>query len=423
MNDLVNFYASEAQKYRSEVAGLALLQKKAIADFQRDGFPTRRHEEWKYTTAERFLQQPFHRAQAEKATRKPPQIPLIQQVTINNGQIVVHEEIVAATVAKAEIIPLHQALINEENAVLSALAEDKPQHAFQALNIALLNTGLYIRIPRNVHLDKPLCLYFWQDQLQQASYNRLIIDIEEGASAAIIEYFSGEDDCVYTTNTFTNINLAAHSRLVHYKIQQESKTAFHFGHIAVQQHAASSFQSHSFQLGSKLTRSDIEVGLCGEKSQCMLNGVYAPTAGQHIDQHTTIVHHVPGCQSEQDYKGILKGQSRAIFNGKIIVEPNAQQSSAHQQNKNLLLSAQAEIDTKPQLEIHADDVSCSHGATVGQLDEQALFYLASRGIGQQEALQFLIQAFAADNLGLLANAQMAAWLQELIKQQMEIGHG
>ena len=156
-------------------------------------------------------------------------------------------------------------------------------------------------------------------------------------------------------------------------------------HIAIRQAFASQFNSNSLSTGGAIVRSDMTFDLQEEQAECLMNGVYIPGDKQHIDHHTTVRHLVPNCRSNQDYKGVLTGQSRAVFNGKIVVAKDAQHTKAHQQNKNLLLSALAEIDTKPQLEIFADDVVCSHGATVGQLDEEALFYLATRGIGEKEA--------------------------------------
>jgi Fe-S cluster assembly protein SufD len=149
-----------------------------------------------------------------------------------------------------------------------------------------------------------------------------------------------------------------------------------------------------------------------------MNGIYAPTQGQHVDHHTLVHHLVPHCSSEQDYKGVLKGRSRAVFNGKVVVAKGAQHTQARQQNKNLLLSTDAEIDTKPQLEIFADDVQCTHGATVGQLDEEALFYLASRGLDRLVGAHYLIRAFAADNLKLIPNRALADWMSHLLMQQL-----
>uniref|UniRef100_UPI00260D9DA4 Fe-S cluster assembly protein SufD n=1 Tax=uncultured Legionella sp. TaxID=210934 RepID=UPI00260D9DA4 len=198
----------------------------------------------------------------------------------------------------------------------------------------------------------------------------------------------------------------------------ESKSAYHLGHIAVKQEESSQFASHSLSLGGKLVRSDLSLYLQEERAHCLMNGIYAPAEGQHVDHHTTVHHLVPECSSEQDYKGILTGHSRAVFNGKVIVAKDAQHTDAKQQNKNLLLSANAEIDTKPQLEIFADDVVCSHGATVGQLDEEALFYLATRGIGRLDASRYLIHAFAQNNLRLIPHRDLADWMGQLLTQQL-----
>jgi Fe-S cluster assembly protein SufD len=176
--------------------------------------------------------------------------------------------------------------------------------------------------------------------------------------------------------------------------------------------------NHSLSLGGKCVRSDLSLYLQEEKAHCLMNAIYAPTDGQHVDHHTTVYHLVPNCSSEQDYKGILNGRARAVFNGKVIVAKDAQHTDAKQQNKNLLLSANAEIDTKPQLEIFADDVLCSHGATVGQLDEEALFYLATRGIDRVEASHYLIHAFAKDNLQLIPHRKLADLMSQLLTQQL-----
>jgi Fe-S cluster assembly protein SufD len=186
----------------------------------------------------------------------------------------------------------------------------------------------------------------------------------------------------------------------------------------VQQQANSHFDSQSLSLGGKLVRSDTRITLLGAQANSTLNGIYAPNEGQHIDHHTTVHHAVGHCTSQQDYKGILQGQSRAVFNGKVIVAKDAQKTDAKQHNKNLLLSANAEIDTKPQLEIFADDVLCSHGTTVGQLDEEALFYLATRGIDRQEASSYLIHAFADENLRLIPHKSLAEWMTALLNQQL-----
>ena len=201
---------------------------------------------------------------------------------------------------------------------------------------------------------------------------------------------------------------------MHYKIQRESKLAYHMGHLAVNQAMDSQLDSHLFSLGGKCVRSDITIGLSEPGAQCLMNGVYVPNDLQHMDHHTLVTHEAPNCRSEQDYKGILNGHSRAVFNGRVVVAKGAQHTQAKQQNKNLLLSIDTEIDTKPQLEIFADDVVCTHGATVGQLDEEAIFYLATRGIGRADATRYLVKAFTVDNLRILANVELATWVGTLL---------
>lgn len=227
-----------------------------------------------------------------------------------------------------------------------------------------------------------------------------------------------KDSC-YMTNGITELFIGSKAQVGHYKIQRESKQAFHFSHLAVQQSAASQLASQVVSLGGQLVRSDLSIALQEEQAQCFMNGIYMPTQGQHIDHHTTVNHLVPNCSSEQDYKGVLQGKARAVFNGKVIVAKNAQHTVAKQQNKNILLSARAEINTKPQLEIFADDVICSHGATVGQLDEEALFYLATRGIDRLEATRYLIHAFTQANLRAIPEQRFATWIDQLLTQQLE----
>ena len=209
------------------------------------------------------------------------------------------------------------------------------------------------------------------------------------------------------------------ARLEHYKIQRESKQATHIGHLQVKQLENSVLSHHVLNFGGALVRNDVDVDFRAENAECLLNGVYAPATNQHVDQHVKCSHFVPSCRSEQNYKGVLQGKSRAVFNGTVFVEKNAQHTHSEQQNKNLLLSAQAEIDTKPQLEIFADDVICAHGATVGQLDEDALFYLKARGIDEPLARQLLIDAFTIENFNRMPNAELAQWTKQLFNQQME----
>ena len=291
-------------------------------------------------------------------------------------------------------------------------------HGFHALNTAMLRDGLFIYLPEGVVLTEPLLLSNWQSKNNEASFIRHLVVAEAGSQASMIDDYNSADSISYLTNTITEIHLAAHATLTHYTVQRESKAAYHVGHVAVSQGAHSEFNSHVFNFGGKLVRRDLTIDLQAPKAHCFMNGLYAPAEGQHMDQHTTVTHAVPDCTSVQDYKGVLSGHSRAVFNGKVVVVKDAQHTDAKQQNKNLLLSVDAEIDTKPQLEIFANDVVCSHGATVGQLDDDALFYLATRGIARVEAYQYLVQAFASKNVTAIPHPALAVWVGDLLNQQI-----
>lgn len=420
MSNVMEFYQQQAQQATSSVPWLAQLQHDAMQDFARFGFPLRQHEEWKYTLMDSFLEQRFNCAQpsvSDQANRAS-EVPVGQALFINNGQVVMPDWLNDLPVGVI-IMPLLQA-INQHPQIVQTYFNQllHHEHAFHALNSALINSGLLILLPREVHIEQPIVINHWQDESDQALYVRHLIIAEPGAQATIIDHYQGAAGVNYLTNTITELFLAEQAKINHYHIQRESKQAYHFGHVQIQQAQASQFASHSLSLGAQLARSDITINLEQGQAHSLLNGIYMPSEQQHIDHHTTINHQVGHCHSEQDYRGILMGKGRAVFNGKVIVAKDAQKTQANQQNKNLLLSKQAEIDTKPQLEIFADDVICTHGATVGQLDEDALFYLAARGIGREEATTYLIQAFAGDNLRRISNEILSQWMAVLINQQL-----
>ena len=421
MNERLEFYHQQAQKELSTIPWLAALQSKALARLNKQGFPNRNDEEWKYTSVDSLLKHSFARQEpsSDVAIVAGVQMPAQLQVLIQNGVVRVEKELLNYLPEGVLVLPLTIALTQHPELLKPYLGTVlKQEHGFHALNTASIACGVFIYIPKGVCIEAPIALVHMQDQNQQAVHLRHLIVAEAESQMTVIEDYSGAAEAVYFTNTVTEVVLGADALLTHYKIQRESKTAFHLGHISVKQSSRSRFASHSLNLGGALVRSDMSIDLQEEYSSCLMNGIYAPTQGQHVDHHTTVHHLVPNCSSEQDYKGILQGRSRAVFNGKVIVAQQAQHTEAKQQNKNLLLSAQAEIDTKPQLEIFADDVICSHGATVGQLDEDALFYLASRGIGRLEASHYLIHAFAQDNLRLIPHPDLADWMGDLLTQHI-----
>ncbi len=421
MSDITDFYQQQALAAVSGLPWLAQLQSTALADFERMGFPARKDEEWKYTSVEGFLKQRFVNADSQaKHAPSLADLPIsCSKITLINGVVAGVDALTAALPAGVVVLPLALALVSHAEKIKAMLGQIlKQAHGFHALNTAMLQCGLFIYLPAGVRLTEPLWLAHWQDQPQQATHIRHLVIAEAGSSATIIEDFQGDVATEYFTNTITEVYLAAFAAITHYKIQREGKLACHVGHLAVKQAGRSQFDSHLFSFGGKLTRSDVTFNLAEPHARCSMNGIYAPTEGQHMDHHTLVTHAVPDCSSAQDYKGILSGHSRAVFNGKVIVAKDAQHTEAKQQNKNLLLSPDAEIDTKPQLEIFANDVICTHGATVGQLDEDALFYLATRGIERAEASLYLIQAFAAENIRAITDANLSMWLSGLLSEQI-----
>lgn len=425
MSEILDFYQQQAKANLSSIPWLAQLQSQALMDLNRFGFPTRHDEDWKYTSVDTLLQQSFACfADVASATEVHSHelhsdLPVKQQLLIQNGLISGMGLLAEILPAGVLVLPLSDALIRYPELLQAYLGTIlKQEHGFHFLNTAMIHCGVFIYIPEGVKVAEPIVLTHVQEQINQAVHLRHLIVAEANSQATIIEEYQGLKNCCYLTNTITEIFVGVGAKMTHCKIQRESKSAYHVGHLSVKQSAYSEFANHSLSVGGQWVRSDISLYLQEEKAHALMNGIYAPAEGQHVDHHTTVQHLVPNCSSEQDYKGILTGRSRAVFNGKVIVAKNAQHTDAKQQNKNLLLSANAEVDTKPQLEIFADDVLCSHGATVGQLDEEALFYLATRGIDRLEASHYLIHAFARDNLRLIPHRQLADYMGHLLTKQL-----
>ena len=279
---------------------------------------------------------------------------------------------------------------------------DFKRNAFAALNTAFLRDGAFVYVPANVAVEAPIDLSSVVAALDQNHpyvwHRRALVVLGRTARATVVESFGGSSGA-YFTNAVTEIVVGDNAELDHYKIQEEGPEAYHVGIMQVQLGRAARFSSHAFTLGGLWTRNEINAVFTGEGAECTLNGLYRGDGRRLIDNHTFIDHAVPNCVSHELYKGVLGDKARGVFNGKIYVRQDAQKTDAKQTNKTLLLSEEATINTKPQLEIYADDVKCTHGATVGQLDDESIFYLRSRGVGLQEARNLLIYAFANDVVG------------------------
>jgi Fe-S cluster assembly protein SufD len=288
-------------------------------------------------------------------------------------------------------------------------------HAFTALNTAFIRDGAFIELQANAVVDEPIHLLFVSEGEGEAiSHPRNLIVAAENSRASIIESYISIRDSRYFTNAVTEIALGEGARVDHYKIQRESEKAFHVGTTQIRQERDSQLHSFSFAVGGLLARTNIYTSLDGAAATCTLNGLYLTDGVQHIDNQTSIEHIAPNCPSHEVYKGVLDGRSHGVFNGKVYVHPEAQKTDGKQSNNNLLLSPSARVDTKPQLEIFADDVKCTHGATVGRLDEVAMFYLNSRGIGTETARMLLTYAFAADVLETIELQPMKEQLEKMV---------
>jgi Fe-S cluster assembly protein SufD len=271
-------------------------------------------------------------------------------------------------------------------------------HAFAALNTACASDGAFVWIPRGVIVEAPIFLVYVTvaSETPTARYPRTLIIAEESSQAHIAEIYIGAGEGVTFTNAVTEIDVADNAILEHCKVQQETLEGYHIALTQIRLHRASVFTSHNIAIGGSIARNDINALLAAEGGECTLNGLYLAKGRQLVDTHTAIDHAMPRCNSHELYKGILSERGRGVFNGKIFVRQDAQKTDAKQTNQALLLSDSAQIHTKPQLEIFADGVKCTHGATVGQLSAESLFYLRSRGIGEEEARSLLTYAFASE---------------------------
>jgi Fe-S cluster assembly protein SufD len=378
------------------------------------GLPHRRQEEWKYTDVSALAQQDF--AAAALTGPAGPELQESRLATlllpgfVSPLRLVFVNGIYAPRLSKLEKRPagvhigsLAAALHQNHPLVKKHLASTvKPdESSFVALNNAFIEEGAWIYIPKEVDFPVPIHLIYIATAQDSpfSIHPRNLVLVSEGAQATIIEEYIGDTAAPYFTNPVTEILVQDRAGLEHYKVQREAANAFHIGFIQVRQGEKSRFTSHSVSFGAGLTRNNIHSLLTGPESACTLNGLFQIRDTQHVDNHTLIHHQAPGCQSSELYHGILDEQSRGVFNGKILVEPEAQKTDSRQSNRTLMLSNDAVMDAKPQLEIFADDVKCTHGAAVGQLDEDSLYYLQSRGIALAEARQMLTLAFALQITG------------------------
>jgi Fe-S cluster assembly protein SufD len=300
---------------------------------------------------------------------------------------------------------------------------DIQRDAFFALNTAFIEDGVYIYLPRRTVLENPICVLFVSIPAGKPAmaHPRNLIVAEDESQASVVEDYVSLGDGVFFSNAVTELVAGENAMVSHYLIERENLEAFNVSTLRIQQGRDANMASHSVLLGGGLVRNNVHPVLAGEGGECLINGLFVGNGRQHMDNYMLVEHASPHSGSRQFYNGILDGSSRGVFHGRIIVHKNAQKTDAKQTNRNLLLSDNAQIDTKPQLEIYADDVKCTHGATIGQVEENALFYMRSRGIDEVSARRLLLFGFASECLERMTCVPVREYLQGVVRQWLPQG--
>ena len=403
------------------------LRGKGIACFEALGYPTTKNEDWHFTSVAPIAERSFRLARRKGDLANSLGLRAADLERFGFGQPDWHRLVFINGVfdeslssfeeidAGVRVGSLASAIESGDAAAERYLGKIAAfeQHAFSALNTAFIADGAFIELAQDAVVDQPIHLLFISGG-EGVSHPRNLIVAGRHSRSAVIESYVSLRDSTYFTNAVTEIAAGEGAHIDHYKLQREGATAFHVGTVQVRQERDSQLHSFSFAVGGALARTNVYTSLAGDAATCTLNGLYLTDGTQHIDNQTSIEHIAPNCPSHEVYKGVLDGRSHGVFNGKVYVHPEAQKTDGKQSNNNLLLSPSARVDTKPQLEIFADDVKCTHGATVGRLDEMAMFYLNSRGIGRETARTLLTYAFAADVLETIELEPLKKELEKMV---------
>jgi len=422
---LAGFDRFAAQERANDPAWLRAARKDAIQRFGEAGFPTTKLEDWRYTNLAPLARTPFELAAPDPARLTRSEIERLSfpvfacsVFVFVNGRFV--PELSAPRALSggiqvgslAAVLPRLGGLVDEH---LGSLARPEGE-PLVALNTAFFTDGVFVHVPAGETIEAPIHVVYLSvaQSRPTISHPRTLVVAGPGSRATVIEDFVSLGEGSALTNAVAEVVLGDGAILEHVTLQREHEDAAHLATLRVRQERDSRYRGHAISLGGSLTRNDVVALLDGTGADCELNGFYVASGAQHVDNHTTIDHARPHGTSREYYKGVLQDRAHGVFAGKIVVRPDAQKTSAQQTNKNLLLSADAEIDSKPQLEIFADDVKCSHGSTIGQIDEDALFYLRARGIELGAARALLMRAFAAEITARIGVAPLRERIDELL---------
>jgi Fe-S cluster assembly protein SufD len=404
----------------------------AIARFAELGFPTPRDEDWRFTSVAPIAQTSFKRAEPSRIALAPRDIEQFTVPGLKGVQLVFVNGRYAPTLSSpgplsdgATVSSLAQAFTDARTVLEQHLARyaDYARDGFTALNTAFMEDGAFVHVPRGRVVETPVHLLYVSTATADpiVTHPRNLIVLEEDSQAVIIEDYVSLGAGVYFSNAITEAVVGQNGVLDHYLIERESHQAFNISTLRMEQGRSSNVASHTVLLGGALVRNNVHPVMAGEGGDCLINGLFMATGRQHMDNFMRVEHASPHCDSRQFYHGILDGQSHGVFSGRIIVHKDAQKTDAKQTNKNLLLSEEAQIDSKPQLEIYADDVKCTHGATIGQIDEDAIFYLRCRGIALEAARALLLFGFAGESLQRMKVEPIRRHLEGLVRHWLPQG--
>ncbi|MFA6037868.1 MAG: Fe-S cluster assembly protein SufD [Legionellales bacterium] len=373
----------------------------SFENFMAQGIPSTQRETWKYTPLRAWQKNDFHKTPSNEKITHLQELQLFSMLDERCQEIVfIDGQYKSKPLENLIICDYAQAIKDHAQTLQMYLGQALVQKEFPFASLcdALAQNGVVFIVPDNTVIDKPLHILYVSTKNSENCVNHLrnLIIVGKNSKVEIIEHYVDLHDVAYFNNTVTEVILEENAKLSHYKIEQEGNKSFHIGSVHVKQNQGSAFNSNAVTLSGNFSRHDINTYLIGTQASCQLNGLYFTHNNQHVDYHTLTHHDVPHCASASLYKGILADKSTSVFNGKVIVKQGAQQTQAKQGNHNLLLSEFCEANSKPELEIYTDDVKCTHGATTGQLDKEALFFLQSRGIAMSKARRMLIRAFAND---------------------------
>ena len=422
-----NFDAFEKSLNGEKLNGLHTRRKEALKKFNELSLPTLKDEEWRYTNISPLFKYNFNVVTGNKKVSNEVVKKLLfdeidaHHLVFINGQYSAENSKLYDLPKGAIIQSIQQTIKNQPELIQKYFGKyaNHQDQVFTALNAAFIKDGAFIYVPDSKIIERPIHIIFITsvDGDKIITQPRNLFIAGKNSQVTIIEHYASEVDKIYFTNTTTEIVADENAIVDHMKLQEESGEAFHIGRMEIDQQRNSNFTSHSISRGGKITRNDFTSRFNGEGGECMLNGLFITEDNQLFDTHTTIDHAMPYCNSHEHYKGILNGKSSGVFNGKVIVREDAQKTNAFQENNNILLSDEALVNTKPQLEIFADDVKCSHGATIGQLNDEAKFYLKARGIGDEMAKAMLIHAFAFDVVTSIKSEHVKNYVENFLSKR------